>query len=95
MTVTKEYIGCLLDKYGDMVLRIAFTYLKNKADAEDIVQNVFLRIIDKKPDFNDEKHEKLWLVRTTVNMCKNRLNLFLNKNKSSLEDLTETASYDK
>ena len=46
MEVTKDYISDLLDKYGDMVLRIAYTYLKNRADAEDIVQDVFLRIID-------------------------------------------------
>lgn len=47
MEVTKDYISDLLDKYSDMVLRIAYTYLKNRADAEDIVQDVFLRIIDK------------------------------------------------
>lgn len=77
MEITKEYIGSLVDKYGNMILRIAYTYLKNKADAEDTVQDVFLQIIDKNPIFNDETHEKSWIVRTTINMCKNKLNLFL------------------
>ncbi len=95
MEVTKDYISDLLDKYGDMVLRIAYTYLKNRADAEDIVQDVFLRIIDKKPPFNDENHEKSWLIRATINMCKNKVNLFWNKNKCSIDDVQEFAVSDK
>ena len=83
MEVTKDYISDLLDKYSDMVLRIAYTYLKNRADAEDIVQDVFLRIIDKKPSFNDESHEKSWL------------NMFWNKNKCSIDDVQEFAVSDK
>ncbi|MFQ9512137.1 MAG: RNA polymerase sigma factor [Clostridia bacterium] len=95
MEVTKDYISDLLDKYGDMVLRIAYTYLKNRADAEDIVQDVFLRIIDKKPSFNDENHEKSWLIRATINMCKNKVNMFWNKNKCSIDDVQEFAVSDK
>ncbi len=95
MEVTKDYISDLLDKYGDMVLRIAYTYLKNRADAEDIVQDVFLRIIDKKPSFNDENHEKSWLIRATINMCKNKANMFWNKNKCSIDDVQEFAVSDK
>ena len=95
MEVTKDYISDLLDKYSDMVLRIAYTYLKNRADAEDIVQDVFLRIIDKKPSFNDESHEKSWLIRATINMCKNKVNMFWNKNKCSIDDVQEFAVSDK
>lgn len=95
MEVTKDYISDLLDKYGDMVLRIAYTYLKNRADAEDIVQDVFLRIIDKKLSFNDENHEKSWLIRATINMCKNKVNMFWNKNKCSIDDVQEFAVSDK
>ena len=95
MEVTKDYISDLLDKYSDMVLRIAYTYLKNRADAEDIVQDVFLRIIDKKPSFNDESHEKSWLIRATINMCKNKVNMFWNKNKFSIDDVQEFAVSDK
>lgn len=91
----KEYIAELVDKYGDMVLRIAYTYLKNQADAEDALQELFLRIMDKKPEFNDAKHEKLWIVRTAINICKNKINLFWNKNKCSIDDIAEIKSYDK
>lgn len=94
LEITTEYIGELVDKYGDMVLRLAYTYLKNKADAEDIVQDVFLRIIDKKPDFNDENHIKAWLARVTFNLCKNKLNLFWNKNRCSADEVPEESAYD-
>ena len=47
MTEFGENVGKLIDRYGDTVLRIAYTYLKNKPDAEDAVQEVFLHIIEK------------------------------------------------
>jgi len=56
---------------------------------------VFLRIIDKKPSFNDESHEKSWLIRATINMCKNKVNMFWNKNKCSIDDVQEFAVSDK
>lgn len=92
--MTQEYIGNLVDKYGDMILRIAYTYLKNRADAEDAVQDVFLKTMDKAPTFCDEAHEKFWLIRTAINICKNKRNLFWNKNKCSVDDIAETASFD-
>lgn len=90
----KEYIAALLDKYGNTVMRIAYTYLKNQADAEDVTQDVFMKIIEKNPDFHDANHEKSWIIRTTINLCKNRLNLFWNKNKCSIDDIAEAACYD-
>ena len=47
MILTQEHISELVEQYGDMVLRLSYTYLKNKADAEDVVQDVFLKIIEK------------------------------------------------
>lgn len=87
MTLQKEKIEELLVLYGDMVLRVAYTYLKSKSDAEDIVQDVFLHIMEKCPEFNDDKHEKAWIIRVTVNMCKNKLNLFWNRNKCPIDDI--------
>ncbi len=95
MEVTKEYIDRLVDKYGNMILRLSYTYLKNRANAEDIVQDVFLKVVEKQPEFNDEVHEKAWLVRTASNMCKNKIKLFWNRNKCSIDDVAEIASYDK
>lgn len=47
MGLTQKHISELVDQYGDMILRLAYTYLKNKADAEDVVQDVFMKIIEK------------------------------------------------
>ena len=92
--VSAEYIGELVDKYGNMLLRIAFSYLKSKADAEDAVQDVFLQVVEKEPAFNDENHEKAWLIRTVINICKNNLGRFWNKNRVSIDDIAEIAETD-
>lgn len=95
MLETDEHICMLVDKYGNMILRLSYTYLKSIADAEDAVQDVFLKIVEKMPNFNDETHEKLWIVRTTINICKNKLKLFWNKNVYSIDNVKEIASFDK
>jgi len=65
--------------YSDMVYRQAFSYVRNKSDADDIFQEVFLRYIKhikNKPQcklselFESEEHRKAWLIRVTVNCCK-------------------------
>lgn len=65
---TDEYIELVVKKYSRLLLRIAFTRLKSTADAEDAVQEVFLRLITKHPSFRSEEHEKAWLIRTTINL---------------------------
>lgn len=94
LIATKNRIGELVDEYGNVILRVAYTYLNNRADAEDAVQDVFLYILEKKPNFNDKAHEKFWIIRVTINICKNKLNTFWNKNKCSIDDVAEIATYD-
>ncbi len=65
-----EKIEQTLKKYADTVYRIAFLRTKNKHDAEDIMQDVFLRFVKADPVFNDTEHEKAWFIRTTVNRTK-------------------------
>ena len=89
MDETEKYIEHLLDKYGNSVLRVAYTYLKNRADAEDVVQDVFLAVIEKRPIFKDETHEKAWLIRSAINLCKDRLKLYWNRNKCPIDEAGE------
>lgn len=56
--------------YADMLYRIAVSILRSSDDAEDAVQNAFCRYLDKAPEFHDREHEKAWLIRVTVNQCK-------------------------
>lgn len=48
----------LLQKYSSMVLRIAFSNVKNLQDAQDIAQEVFISVLTKRPQFDSEEHEK-------------------------------------
>lgn len=64
-----EYIN----KYSDMILRVAFSYMKNVEDAEDITQDVFLKLITHPKQFENPEHEKAWIIRVTINLCKNKL----------------------
>lgn len=65
---TDEYIGHVVTQYSQLLLRIAFTRVKSTHDAEDVVQEVFLKLITKQPCFRNEEHEKAWLIRATINL---------------------------
>lgn len=67
--VDNDFIQNAVEQYSDMVIRIAYQNLKNQADAEDVTQEVFIKLL-KQPKFNDEDHLKAWLIRVTVNLCK-------------------------
>ena len=67
---TNDRIEDVLKTYSNMVYRLAFSQTRNKSNADDIYQEVFLRYIRKKPQFETEKHRKAWLIRVTVNCCK-------------------------
>lgn len=63
----------LLDKYGNAVLRMAYSYLHNMTDAEDIVQETMIRFLNAAPAFESPAHEKAWLLRVAANLSKNRI----------------------
>ena len=63
----------LVESYTDMIMRIGTNYLKSTTDAEDICQAVLVKYITLNPQFDSLEHEKAWVIRTTINMCKNEL----------------------
>ena len=77
----------IYERYKTMLYRIAFTYLKNNADVEDVLQEVFLKRFYQAPEFANEEHENHWMIRITVNLCKNTLKSFWKKNVDGLEEL--------
>ncbi len=60
----------IVEHYKNTVFRIAYAYCRNRSDAEDVFQEVFLRYFRKTPSFTDTSHEKAWFIRVTVNCCK-------------------------
>lgn len=68
--LTSECIEYLVEEYSDMILRIAIHHVNSRSEGEDIVQGVFLKLIEKCPEFQDKAHEKAWIIRVTINLCK-------------------------
>ena len=81
----RERIKELLKQYGDDVFRLAMSYLRNRADAEDITQNVFLAALSTRYDPLPDK-EKTWLLTCTANACKDHLKSFWRKNVGELDE---------
>ena len=70
---TNRPVEEIVSSYEDKLLRTALAVLGSKADAEDIVQDVFLKMFEKRPNFESADHEIAWLIRVTVNLCKSKL----------------------
>ncbi len=87
---TQEF-NKMYEKYKNILYRIAFTYLKNNEDVEDILQEVFIKRMYLTEAFESEEHEKRWMIRVTVNMAKNNLKSFWNRNKLTMDELLETS----
>ena len=69
----------VIQMYQDNLFRIAFSICQNREDAEDVVQETFLRYHSGAVDFNDEMHIRAWLIRVTINQSKNMLRTFGNE----------------
>ena len=63
----------LIDKYEDILFRAALAILGDVQEAEDAVQDTFLRYLEKRPELRDRDHEKAWLLKVTANRCKSVL----------------------
>lgn len=66
-------LGDIYDRQVDTVYRVCRMYMKNHQDAADMVHNTFLALLKKQKIFENEEHEKSWLIKVAVNMCKNEL----------------------
>lgn len=78
--------GELYQRYKTMLFRVAFAYLGNIEDCEDILQEAFVRLYFQSPDFAQEEDRKRWILRVTINLCKSNLRSFWKKHRCSLED---------
>lgn len=62
-----------LNTYGNAILRCAYSYLHNMADAEEILQDTLLKLLTAAPGFESEEHKKAWLLKVAANLSKNRI----------------------
>ena len=63
----------VLDEYGNSILRLAYSYLHNMSDAEDILQETLIQFLKTGPLLENTSHEKAWLLKVAANLSKNRI----------------------
>jgi len=63
----------LVQSYADLILRLSYTYLKHTQDAQDLCHTVLLKCMERPRSFDSPEHEKAWIIRCTVNACKDQL----------------------
>lgn len=82
---TRESFDAVMRKYADMVYRLAYSRTGSTFDADDILQEVFLRYIKADKTYNDEEHRKSWLIRITINCTRSFATSAWNRHKDMSE----------
>lgn len=82
-----DHFAVKYSQYGEMLFKISMVYLGNREDAEEAMQEVFYKLLYKSPQFQDREHEKAWLIRTTVNYCKDMLRNVWRRRVVKMEDI--------
>lgn len=80
----------LINTYSDNILRLSFSYLKNIHDAQDVSQDIFVKLFSLDKDFIDTEHEKAFILHITSNVCKNILKSSWKKRVVDFEDIGES-----
>ena len=89
--MTEQELSNAMKAYGDAVYRLALCRLQNAADAEDVYQDVFLRLLEQKTGRWDGEHLKAWLLRAALNRCADLGRLRRRRGTLSLEEVPEMA----
>ena len=83
----------IVRKHMDTIYRIAVSYTKNPADADDIVQQTFVKLLSRRDSFTDVEHEKRWLIRVCVNECNSFFSSFWRKNVDSMDAISKEPEF--
>lgn len=84
---SEEEIKELVNKYSSLIFRISYCILCNVYDAEDAVQETFLKYITKAPEFTNEEHRKAWLIKVSANISKNMLMFRVRRETFNIDDV--------
>lgn len=88
---TEKDYQMVVEDFSDMIYRTAYQNLMNTADAEDVVQDVFIRLLrNRKKKFTDKEHLKAWLLRVTINRCRDYRRFVLRRKETELTEFPET-----
>lgn len=78
-------------EYADLILRLTLSYGLSRPDAQDICQDLFLKLLTTRQTFRDAEHEKAWIIRATGNACKNLLRSPHRRCRATLDDAQAVA----
>ena len=92
--MTDAAFEAAVERYGDTIFRVAYSYLKNRAAAEDVMQETLLKLSRAGEPFESPEHQRYWLVRVAVNECKKLLRSPWRRRTDPLEAAPETAVWD-
>lgn len=90
----KPSVEFLVDEYKNNLYAVAFNVCKNSFDAEDAVQETFIKYLTFKKDFESMEHIRAWLIRVVINKAKNKNNTFFRKNTVPLEEYIQTLTFE-
>jgi len=83
--MTRQLFEAYFREQYSLVYRVAFMQMKRHADAEDVSQEVFVRLLRYEPQFESKEHEKAWFIRTTVNLCRDVMKSKWNSTSVSID----------
>lgn len=89
---SEQEVNRAIEQYADMVRRLCMIHLKNYHDTEDIFQTVFLKYVLSSVIFESEEHERAWLIRVTINACRDFFRDFFRSHAVPLEEISGLAS---
>ena len=91
--MTRDEFALAVERYADMIFRVAYSVLRRREDAEDVMQDVLLRLYRADRSFDSEEHRKAWLIRVAVNESRKAARWY--RRAAPLEELPETAAFDR
>lgn len=84
----------VIERYKDVLFRIAYNICRSEADADDAVQDCFIKYHNQLMDFDSEEHIKAWLIRVTINLSKNLISSFWHRNTVNWEEYMESMPFE-
>lgn len=84
---SEQEVNRAIEQYADTVRRLCMIHLKNYHDTEDIFQSVFLKYVLSSVIFESEEHEKAWLIRVTINACRDFFKDFFRSHTVPFDEL--------
>lgn len=85
-TVVSARAECIINTYGNSIMRLAYSYLHNMSDAEDILQETLIKYVKTAPKFENDSHEKAWLMTVAANLSKNKIDYNRIRTTDELQD---------